>query len=154
MSNLIKLEFVALDISGKNYLSWIMDAQIHLDVIGLEITIQEKNDASLQDKAKAMIFLRHHISEELKTEYLTERDPLNLQKNLKERYDHQKTVILSKARADWQELGLQDFKTVVEYNSALFKISSTLQLCGDTVIDELLLEKTYTAFHTSNVFLQ
>ncbi|XP_059654758.1 uncharacterized protein LOC132301534 [Cornus florida] len=154
MSNLTKLEFVALDISGKNYLSWILDAQIHLDAMGLGNTIEKDNDASLQDKAKVMIFLRCHISEELKNEYLTENDSLSLWKNLKERYDHQKTVIFPKARTDWQELQLQDFKTVVEYNSALFKISSTLKLCGDTVTDELLLEKTYTTFHASNVLVQ
>ena len=35
MSNLTKLEFVALDISGKNYLSWILYAKIHLDVMNL-----------------------------------------------------------------------------------------------------------------------
>ncbi len=32
MSNLTKLEFVAFDISGKNYLTWILDAKIHLEV--------------------------------------------------------------------------------------------------------------------------
>ena len=32
ISNLTKLEFVALDISGKNYLTWILDAKIHLEV--------------------------------------------------------------------------------------------------------------------------
>ncbi|XP_059658751.1 uncharacterized protein LOC132305085 [Cornus florida] len=117
---------------------------------GLGDTIKEKNDASLQDKAKAMIFLRRHISEELKNEYLTERDPLCLWNNLKDSYDHQKTVILPKARADWLQLRLQDFKTVAEYNSAFFKICSTLKLCGDTVTDELLLEKTFTTFHASN----
>ncbi|XP_059669642.1 uncharacterized protein LOC132314881 [Cornus florida] len=154
MSNLTKPEFVALDIFGKNYLSWILDAQIHLDAMGLGNTIKEENDASLQDKAKAMIFLRRHISEELKTEYVTERDPLSLWKNLKERYDYQKTIILLKARDDWQQLRLQDFKTVAEYNSALFKISSTLKLCGDIITDELMLEKTFTTFHASNVSLQ
>ncbi|XP_059638424.1 uncharacterized protein LOC132280514 [Cornus florida] len=154
MSNLTKLEFVTLDISGKNYLSWILDVQIHLDAMGLGDTIKEKNDAPLQDKANAMIFLRRHLSEELKNEYLTEKDPLCLWNNLKDRYDHQKTVILPKARADWLQLRLQDFKTVAEYNSALFKISSTLKLCGDTVTDELLLEKTFTTFHASNVLLQ
>ena len=35
MSNLAKLEFAALDISGKNYLSWVLDAEIHLDAKGL-----------------------------------------------------------------------------------------------------------------------
>ncbi|CAN0925179.1 hypothetical protein LINGRAHAP2_LOCUS34611, partial [Linum grandiflorum] len=35
MSNIAKLEFVALDVSGKNYLSWILDAEIHLQANGL-----------------------------------------------------------------------------------------------------------------------
>ncbi|XP_059639698.1 uncharacterized protein LOC132282086 [Cornus florida] len=154
MLNLTKLEFIVVDISGKNYLSWILDAQIHLDAMGLEDTVKEENDVSLQDKAKVMIFLRHHISEELKTEYLTERDPLCLWNNLKEKYDHKKTVILPKAPANWQQLRLLDFKIVAEYNSALFKISFTLKLCGDTITDELLLEKTFTTFYASNVHLQ
>ena len=52
MSNLTKLEFVALDISRKNYLSWILDAEIHLDTMNLENTIKEGNQTSLQDRAK------------------------------------------------------------------------------------------------------
>ena len=39
MSNLEKLEFVAFDISVKNYLSWILDAKINLDAINLRNTI-------------------------------------------------------------------------------------------------------------------
>lgn len=31
MSNLTKLDFKALDISGKNYLTWTLDAKIHLN---------------------------------------------------------------------------------------------------------------------------
>nr|XP_009616444.1 uncharacterized protein LOC104108982 [Nicotiana tomentosiformis] len=90
MSNLSKLEFVALDITGKNYLSWVLDAEIHLDAKGLGNTIIQENEASNQDKAKAMIFLRHHLHEGLKTEYLTVKDPLELWINLKDRYDHLK----------------------------------------------------------------
>ena len=66
MSNLTKLEFVALDISGKNYLSWILDAEIHLDVINLGNTIKEGNQASMQDRTKSLIFLRHHLHKDLK----------------------------------------------------------------------------------------
>ena len=48
MSNLTKLEFVALDILGKNYLSWILDIEIHLNnAMILEATIKEGNQASL-----------------------------------------------------------------------------------------------------------
>ncbi|PIN01501.1 hypothetical protein CDL12_25990 [Handroanthus impetiginosus] len=124
ISNLMKLEFTALDITSKNYLSWVLDAKIHLDAKGLGNTIMKENEASKQDKAKAMIFLRHHLDEGLKTEYLTIKDPLELWSNLKKRYDHQKTVILPKVRYDWMHLRLQDFKSVSECNSAIFKISS------------------------------
>ena len=94
-------------------------------------TIQEKNQASLLDCAKVMIFLHQHLDEGLKNEYLTIKDPLVLWKNLKERYDHQKTFILPKARYDWMHLRLQDLRIVAEYNSSLFKISSKLQLCEE-----------------------
>ena len=46
MSNLTKLEFVALDISGKNYLSWILDVEIHLEAMNPGDTIKDGNKAS------------------------------------------------------------------------------------------------------------
>ena len=76
MINITKLEFVVLDISDKNYLSWILDAEINLDVMNLGNTIKEGNTTSQQDRAKVLIFLRRHIDECLKTEYLTVKDPL------------------------------------------------------------------------------
>ena len=100
MANLSKLEFIALDITGNNYLSWILDVEMHLNAMNLGTTIKEGNQASLQDHAKALIFIRHHLHEGLKAEYLTVKDPLILWTNLKERYDHQKTVILPKTRYD------------------------------------------------------
>jgi hypothetical protein len=78
MANLTKLEVVALDISDKNYLSWTLDAEIHLTANNLGNIIKDENKASPQEKIKAMIFLRHHLHEDLKTEYLTVKDPLEL----------------------------------------------------------------------------
>ena len=66
MSNLKKLKFVAHDISGKNYLSWILDVEIHLDALNLGVTSKEINQASQQDRTKALIFLRRHLHEGLK----------------------------------------------------------------------------------------
>ena len=43
MLNLTKLEFVALDIMRKNYMSWIIDVEIHLESMGLNETIKEGN---------------------------------------------------------------------------------------------------------------
>ena len=101
-----------------------------------------------------MIFLRCHLHEGLKAEYLTVKDPLVMWNSLKERYEHQRMVILPKARYDWMHLRLQDFKYVSEYNSAIFRISSQLQLCGEKITDEDMLEKTFSIFHASNVLLQ
>ncbi|KAK4714706.1 hypothetical protein R3W88_020613 [Solanum pinnatisectum] len=154
MSNLSKLEFVALDISGNNYLSWVLDAKIHLDAKGLGATITNGNTTSSQDKAKTMIFLRHHLDEGLKVEYLTVKDPLELWTGLKERYDHLKATVLSMTRYEWIHLRLQDFKTICEYNSVVYKITSQLKLCGEDIKDEDMLEKTLTTFHASNLVLQ
>ncbi|XP_074378178.1 uncharacterized protein LOC141719705 [Apium graveolens] len=63
----------------------------------------------------------HHIHEDLKSEYLTIKNPPTLRNNLKDRFDHQKLVYLPSARYDWINLRLQDFKSIAEYNSALFK---------------------------------
>ena len=73
MSNLTKLEFAALDISGKNFLSLILDTKIHLeamnldeiyvDVINLENIIMDGNRVSQKDRAKAIIFICHHLNE-------------------------------------------------------------------------------------------
>ncbi|XP_070682416.1 uncharacterized protein [Malus domestica] len=41
-----------------------------------------------------------------------------------------------------------------EYNSALFRITSQMKLCGDTITEEDMLEKTFSTFHASNVLLQ
>ncbi|XP_021734700.1 uncharacterized protein LOC110701356 [Chenopodium quinoa] len=154
MSNLVKLGFVALDITGKNYLSWVLDAEIHLDAKGVGEIIEESNEATPHDKAKAMIFPCHQLHEGLKNEYLTVNGPQILWSNLKERYDHQKTVILPRARYDWLNLILQDFKYVSEYNSAMFKITYQLKLCGENITDAKMLEKTYSTFHANNIVLQ
>ncbi|XP_073132701.1 uncharacterized protein [Henckelia pumila] len=154
MANITKFEFEALDISGKNYLSWILDAEVHLVSKDLGNTIKEKNNESPQDLAKSLIFLRHHLDDGLKAEYLTVKNPQELWKNLKERFDHQRSVVLPRAHYERIYLRLQDFKSVSDYNSALFKICSKLKLCGENISDQDLLEKTFSTFHASNVLLQ
>ncbi|XP_015057734.1 uncharacterized protein LOC107004028 [Solanum pennellii] len=102
-------------------------------------TIQENNQASNQNRAKAMIFLRHHLDEGLKMEYLTVKDPL---------------VVLPQARYDWIHLRLQDFKSISEYKSSMFKIISQLKLCGENITDHDMLEKTFSTFPASSMLLQ
>lgn len=82
--------------------------------MNLRHNIKKGNKASVQEHTKAMIFLCYHIHEGLKIKYHTMKDSYELRKNLNERSDHQKIVILLKAWYDWINLHLQDYKTVEE----------------------------------------
>ena len=121
MANLAKLDYAALDITWKNYLTWVLDTKIHLEAGNLRDTIREENSSSSQDRAKAMIFIRRHLDEGLKSEYVMVEDPLALWKALRNRYNHQTTMILPRARYEWTHLRIQDFKSVAEYNEALWR---------------------------------
>ena len=108
MASIAKREFDILDLSGQKYLEWKVDAFTYLKANGLEQTIAENNTTTPQEKAKAIVFLRHHIHESLKTEYLFVEDPRELWESLKERYGHQNEVILPQALYEWSHLRFQD----------------------------------------------
>ena len=154
MSNLAKLDFKSLNINGNNYLSRQLDEKIHLPPKKLGEAIKEGNKMSPEDKVDALIFLHLHIHDDLKNEYLTEKDLVGLWKSLKDMYDHQKMVILQAANCQWLNLRFQDYITVSEYNFARFNIVSRLRLCSKKVMEEQMLEKTLSTFHASNVLLQ
>ncbi|KAM1126974.1 hypothetical protein ACFX2B_041578 [Malus domestica] len=107
MTNLVKFYFVALDIAGKNYLTWVVDTKIHLEAGNLEETIKDEYSASSQDRAKTMIFIRPHLDEGLKSDYLTVEDLLAFWKALRNRYNHQKMVILPMTRYEWTHLRIR-----------------------------------------------
>ncbi|XP_070031701.1 uncharacterized protein [Nicotiana tomentosiformis] len=68
--------------------------------MGLGDAIKDKNKASTQDCAKALIFLRHHLDEGLKIEYRTVKDSLVLWNGLKERCDNLKITSKLKVCGD------------------------------------------------------
>ncbi|GAV84591.1 hypothetical protein CFOL_v3_28035, partial [Cephalotus follicularis] len=124
MANIENQKFIVLNISGKNYLSWVLDVKLHLSAKKLRHSIDEDNTTSNKERATALIFLRYYIDDGLKYEYLTVENPFELWQNLNDRFEHLKTVVLPKTLNDWSQLRFQDFKTVSEYNSTLFKIVS------------------------------
>jgi len=40
MSNFAKFEFISLNITGRNYMSWIIDIEMHLESMGFTKTIK------------------------------------------------------------------------------------------------------------------
>ncbi|GAV67173.1 hypothetical protein CFOL_v3_10682, partial [Cephalotus follicularis] len=104
-------------ITRSNYLTWTFDVNIHLISLDISQIILSGSDYPSAQKAKALIFIRHHLHENLKVEYLTEEDLVVLWQSLKDCYDHQQDVVLPYARFEWINLRFQDFKSVVENNS-------------------------------------
>ena len=99
MSNLSKFEFIALDITGKK--KFTMDnVEMHLEALTLTKTIQDGNKASPRDRAKASIFLHRYLNKGLKYEYMNVKDQHILWKDLKDKFDHQKAVILLNTRKE------------------------------------------------------
>ena len=81
MLNFNKIDFTALEVSGRNYLKWVQDMKLHLTTNSPRVTIKEPTDDAPVDeaqKATAMIFIRRHIHDALQTEYLAEEDPHTL----------------------------------------------------------------------------
>ncbi|XP_070682330.1 uncharacterized protein [Malus domestica] len=138
MANLTKLDYAAPDITRKNYLTWVLDTKIHVQSGNLRDTITEENNSSSQDRAKVMIFIRRHLNEGLKSKYLTVKDPLALSNALRNKYNHQTTVILPRARYEWTHLRIQDFKNSV----------------GILLLRKICWKKTFNTFHASNMLLQ
>lgn len=66
MTSIEKLNFVALRTDGKNYLSWSLHVEAHLTTKDLQDTITMDVKIMLQQKAKALVFIRHHLMEPLK----------------------------------------------------------------------------------------
>ncbi|KAM2299011.1 hypothetical protein ACFXTI_000917 [Malus domestica] len=77
MLNLNKLDFTALEVSGRNYLKWVQDVKLHLTAKNLRPAIEDETDNPVgeAEKATAMIFIQRHIHDALQTEYLAEKDP-------------------------------------------------------------------------------
>ena len=145
MSKISNLDYAALNLSGDNYLQWALDTKINLRSKGLGDTIIEGNNENDKNRYRAISIIRHHLIEGLKDQYLWTA--------LQRRYDHQKTVLLPKARYEWKNLRFMDYKSMDEYNSVLFKIVSMMRLCGEEVTEKELLDKTFSTFHSTNVLL-
>ncbi|XP_076923309.1 uncharacterized protein LOC143585398 [Bidens hawaiensis] len=154
MTNIAKLEFLALKSSGDNYMPWTANTKRHLKSMGVLEAINENNTLDDHNRAKADVFIHKHIDEILQLEYFNHDNPSVLWKELKSRFDHQRDSLLPTARVKWNSLWFQDFKKVNDYIYALLNICSRLEYCGQIMSEADKLEKTYSTFHASNIILQ
>ena len=82
MSDIIKRQVPVLALNGKNYQTWALDCELHLQGMQLShtITARPNDDAAPppHEQAQSTIFLGHHIHNDLKQEYLEVKDPLTI----------------------------------------------------------------------------
>lgn len=100
-----------------------------------------------------VVFIRHHLSDSLKSEYLRVDDPKMLWQSVHERFGHHKAVLLPKAEKEWNELRFQDFKSVTDYNSAMFKIVTILEFCGVRKTQQEMINKTLLTFNANDIII-
>jgi hypothetical protein len=97
---------------------------------------------SNMSKFSALKVMRNHIHPDLKMEYMYEEDPRVLWTSRKNRYEQHKSIVLPEVMHEWNNLRLQDFKTVDEFNHVVHKICSKLRFCEREHTEADKIEKT------------
>ncbi|KAL6652682.1 hypothetical protein ACP70R_011607 [Stipagrostis hirtigluma subsp. patula] len=156
ITDLVKREFDVLAPNGSNYLAWSLDAGILLASKDLFRTIKPKDDkdkTTPAEQAMALYILKHHLSTTLKNEYMTERNPKVLWDSLHERFEKIEIVLLPRVKREWANLRFQNLKTVEDYNTALYGITTRMKLCGLKLEDKDLIEKTLSTFYSKLAYI-
>ncbi|KAL6592452.1 hypothetical protein ACP70R_049505 [Stipagrostis hirtigluma subsp. patula] len=119
----------------------------------MEINMSDLDKTTPAEQAMALHIIRHHLSTTLKNEYMTERNPKVLWNLLHERFEKIEIVLLPRVKREWANLRFQEFKTVEDYNTALYGITTRMKLCGLKLEDKDLIEKTLSTFHPKLTYI-
>jgi hypothetical protein len=97
MANLEKLKFPALEIGGGNFIVWSLELMNNLCAEGISETVEENfvlptgstaRDVTIRkDAARAVCMILRHLHQDLKFNYLEERNPAVVWTSLRLRFD-------------------------------------------------------------------
>ncbi|XP_062005751.1 uncharacterized protein LOC133722915 [Rosa rugosa] len=104
---------------------------------------------TVTNNTKALILIMHHMNESPQLEYMNEDNVRNLWVALQERFGNIRDFLLQDLEVQRHNLRFSDKKTVMEYNSEAFHINSLMQLCGTTITEAQLIEKTLSTIPVS-----
>ena len=104
-------------------------------------------------QSKALLILRRHINYALRNQYLLIEKSDELWKELKARFYHEKTIHLPQARSDWLELRVLDFADLSSFNAELHRIVTQLRMCGQSIDESELIDKTLSTFPSAAALL-
>ena len=139
--------FEALETNGINYLGWSIKVKTHLAAEELGDAINpEAKDVPTYVQSKALLIVQRHIDYSLQNQYLLVEKPDKLWKELKSRFFHEKTIHLPQAQNDWIQLRVLDFPNLLSFNAELHRIVTQLRMCGQTMEESELIDKTLSTF--------
>ena len=95
------MDYVVLNLPGHNYLEWAMSTLVVLKSRGFGRSIIQGDYATRSEKLRAITIMRHHLTEDLRNQYLNIENPRDLWTELKSRYT---MVLLPKVRHEWMSL--------------------------------------------------
>ncbi|WVZ66171.1 hypothetical protein U9M48_015433 [Paspalum notatum var. saurae] len=153
MSRVVGPDFPRLRPFGlrRNYFTWASNIENYLAQNNLSDTIVSGSNCSEQQKVQVLWYMRRHLNQDFKNEFMLEQDPLVLWQALKDHFGRMKAVELPQAIADWERLYFGDFDSVAAYDSALRRIVCQLKLCDKEVTDGQMIEKTLSTFLPSQL---
>ena len=155
------LQFNPLNANGSNFLEWVNDAKTVLCVGDLAKTLTVQPSTSIDPAQQILVAarwqalhqLRRHLDHSLRLQYLQIEDPAELWALLHSRFNQQQTLFLPQARYDWINLCVMDFSDFASFNSELHRVTAQLCLCGETLSDAELIEKTLSTFPPATAIL-
>ena len=156
-----KHKFDVLPLSGIEYPDWALQAKMYLRAEGLTETIHESfklpsnNTSQAQEvvkkASKAAFILLRHMEPSLRKHYQRQENPAVIWQSLEQRFntDRERTE-LPILQNEWERLRFYNFKSVTEFASELYRITTEMEHCGDKVTEQQKIQKTLSTFHPQN----
>ena len=162
MSTLEKHKFDVLPLSGAEYPDWALQAKMFLKAEGLAEMIEESfqlpNDTSSKSSKDIMkmasrtaFILLRHMEPSLRRHYQRQENPATIWKSLQQRFntDRERTL-LPILQNEWEKLRFYNYGSVTDYASELYRITTEMEHCGDTVTEQQKIQKTLSTFNPQN----
>ena len=123
-----------------------MRAYLRAEELDATIAPAHEGEIPTSHKWHTLLILRRHLDSSLRQQYIQVEDPAELWAALAARFKHEETIFLPQARSDWIGLRVMDFPNFLAFNSELHRIVAQLRLCGDTINDTEMIDKTLSTF--------
>lgn len=142
------LYFEPLAPDGTNFLDWQFNIRTYLSAEELIYTLHPNLEKPIEPahKWQTRLILCRHLDPSLRMQYIHEEDPAILWGALESRFQHEETIILPQARSNWLSLRVLDFPNFHSYDSELHRIVAQLRICGQSITDAAMIDKTLSTF--------